>query len=635
MRRIFKYQLTSCYLIAQLIGFICLNTSAQTQFRDVTNQPVLSYGAADEWDDGAVWFPSVIKDGDTLRMWYSGGDERIWDAPFQKIGYAWSLDGINWNRYDGNPVITPELSWEGREINFCTVLKDMDTLKMWYGAGSKPGGLPTLIAYATSFDGITWSKHPEPVIQLGSTLDWDDDVIAPHSVIKEGGEYKMWFWAGRPGFPFEESLPQIGLATSADGIQWTKYDDPATTEAPFASSDPALKVGSSTEWDSHRVANPIVLSTESGYEMWYSGLKAPINTSTKLEIGYATSADGIQWTKSPENPVIPDNSFSWGKGIYGGSILKYDGDYHFWFACFHTPPTQARPQIGYANSDPNVSIPDTAFLYALIGEGVDTNEDSLISYDEAGAVTSFDTHTSGGLRQKITDVTGIEAFVNLDTLNLHCVPIQTIDISKNTKLRVLDVSYWLCGMGGDSGNLTSLDVSNNLDLEDLSVIGNQLISLDVSNNTALKDLKCGLNQLTILDIRNNTSLKNLSIWDMPDLRCVSVWTSPFPPAGVQVDTSGSPNVYFTTEDCPDVGIKDLNSLGIRIYPNPTSSLITIETGLLGLYKIEITSLNGQLLFSYEMDETSHQLDLSSFQGGVYFITVRSKDFVTTRKIIKL
>jgi hypothetical protein len=44
---------------------------------------------------------------------------------------------------------------------------------------------------------------------------------------------------------------------------------------------------------------------------------------------------------------------------------------------------------------------------------------------------------------------------------------------------------------------------------------------------------------------------------------------------------------------------------------------------------------GPILIRQEIEGTSHQLDLSSFQKGVYFITIRSKDFVTTRKIIKL
>ncbi len=74
---------------------------------------------------------------------------------------------------------------------------------------------------------------------------------------------------------------------------------------------------------------------------------------------------------------------------------------------------------------------------------------------------------------------------------------------------------------------------------------------------------------------------------------------------------------------------------LNVYPNPTNNLLTIEADRTGYHSIEITSLNGQLIFSTEMEGTSHQIDLSSFQKGVYFITVRSKDIVTTRKIIKL
>jgi hypothetical protein len=74
---------------------------------------------------------------------------------------------------------------------------------------------------------------------------------------------------------------------------------------------------------------------------------------------------------------------------------------------------------------------------------------------------------------------------------------------------------------------------------------------------------------------------------------------------------------------------------LNIYPNPTHSFLTIEIENSTHYNIEFTSLSGQLILSKDMEGTTHQLDLSSFQKGVYFITIRSKDFVTTRKIIKL
>ena len=73
----------------------------------------------------------------------------------------------------------------------------------------------------------------------------------------------------------------------------------------------------------------------------------------------------------------------------------------------------------------------------------------------------------------------------------------------------------------------------------------------------------------------------------------------------------------------------------RIYPNPTRNMLTIETSILGLYNIEITSMNGQIIFSKEFDGTSNQIDLSSFQKGMYLITVRYRDYVRREKIIKL
>jgi len=75
--------------------------------------------------------------------------------------------------------------------------------------------------------------------------------------------------------------------------------------------------------------------------------------------------------------------------------------------------------------------------------------------------------------------------------------------------------------------------------------------------------------------------------------------------------------------------------GIRIYPNPTTSILTIEIGQPELHSIEINSLNGQLIYKSDMVSTTHQIDISSFSKGVYFVTIRSKEFVRTEKIVKL
>ena len=152
----------------------------------------------------------------------------------------------------------------------------------------------------------------------------------------------------------------------------------------------------------------------------------------------------------------------------------------------------------------NVSIPDVAFLNALIEKGIDTNGDGLISYDEALDVTTLSwIHTDD-----ISDLTGIEAMTNLHTLRASCDcettgrrgQIKEIDLSANLELVYL---------GLHCQQLTSLDVSNNPRLTELNCGNNQLTSLDVSYNTALESLDCYSNELKSLDVSKNTALVRL------------------------------------------------------------------------------------------------------------------------------
>lgn len=83
------------------------------------------------------------------------------------------------------------------------------------------------------------------------------------------------------------------------------------------------------------------------------------------------------------------------------------------------------------------------------------------------------------------------------------------------------------------------------------------------------------------------------------------------------------------------GISIANSGGIRIYPNPVNNILTIQSQRTVLSFIKITSINGQRMYNDVMERSIQHIDLSTFEKGVYFITIRSIDFVTTRKIIKL
>jgi aminopeptidase N len=113
----------------------------------------------------------------------------------------------------------------------------------------------------------------------------------------------------------------------------------------------------------------------------------------------------------------------------------------------------------------------------------------------------------------------------------------------------------------------------------------------------------------------------------------------FPISSVQFDPeyeliTSNNTVTYSPSIVGDSDDQDRNKV-FRIIPNPTNSILKVEISMSGDHNIEITSLNGQLIHSTTMEGTTHQLDLSYFQKGIYFITIRSEDFVTSRKIIKL
>ncbi len=95
---------------------------------------------------------------------------------------------------------------------------------------------------------------------------------------------------------------------------------------------------------------------------------------------------------------------------------------------------------------------------------------------------------------------------------------------------------------------------------------------------------------------------------------------------------------YETGECVRIAVginnESLNS-NVEIYPNPTSGVVTIETGGKGPCLVTISGLNGQSLYSRDINDPIFQVDLSPFRNGVYFITVRSQNILITRKVVKL
>lgn len=73
-----------------------------------------------------------------------------------------------------------------------------------------------------------------------------------------------------------------------------------------------------------------------------------------------------------------------------------------------------------------------------------------------------------------------------------------------------------------------------------------------------------------------------------------------------------------------------------IFPNPTSSKVTVQLGRYGVAGSLLTLSNGQgkMLFSEPVQGTEHTLDLAKYPAGLYLLTVANELGRITRKITK-
>lgn len=375
-----------------------------------SGNPVLDVGSLGSWDDHGVWASSVIFNDGLYRMWYSGGttDENI------RIGYATSTDGESWTRFGSNPVLdVGPSSWDSFQVSSPSVVFDGSKYCMWY---SGDNGYD--VGYATSSDGITWTKYSgNPVFTSGRYA----------SVIFDGSTYKMWY---------ETYDYNIGYATSSDGISWTSYN-----------SNPVLTPGPSGSWDGFYVSAPSVVFDGSRYIMSYVGYK---DTIFSREIGIAYSSDGVTWTKDPNNPIVtPGVSGAWDCVMADHpSLLLVDSSVMMWYTGFdgssYSSPTYYS-RIGLAY----VAVPGLSPVgYWKFDEG-----SGSIAYDSSGngndgtvyGATWTDGVSNGALQfDGVSNYVGIASSSSLAlsgnqvSLELWIKPTVTLDNSLASRINIID-----------------------------------------------------------------------------------------------------------------------------------------------------------------------------------------------------
>ena len=239
-------------------------------FVPVAANPVFTAGGPGAWDAKIRERGWILHEGDTYYLWYTGYDGTTEGQ--KMLGYATSKDGIAWTRFPGNPIYREQ--W----VEDMMVVKHAGIYYMF------AEGLHDQAQLLTSTDRIHWQRV--------GTLD----VRATDGKPISAGPYgtpTAWFEDGIWYLFYERGDLGVWLAKSTDLKVWTNVQD-----------QPVLSLGPE-QYDKEMIAVNQIIKHNGRYYAYYHGsgsTQKPRLWTTNV----ATSVDLIHWKKYAHNPLFPE-----------------------------------------------------------------------------------------------------------------------------------------------------------------------------------------------------------------------------------------------------------------------------------------------------------------------------------------
>lgn len=248
--------------------------SELVDFVPYEGNPLFAGTGRDTWDQMIRERGWILHDGGQYHMWYTGYKDT---RPLtMHLGYATSPDGLHWTRWPGNPIF--DKAW----------VEDMQVLKQ--------GGMYSMFAEGlrderierlTSTDRVHW--------QLQGDVEICDTAGKPLKPAHYGTP-TVWVEGATSYLFYEESDRAIWLATSKDNQHWRNFQD-----------EPVIACGPEP-FDRAAVAMDQVLKYRGRYYGYYHALAE--QGSGNWTVNVAVSADLVHWKKYLRNPIIDGDKSS-------------------------------------------------------------------------------------------------------------------------------------------------------------------------------------------------------------------------------------------------------------------------------------------------------------------------------------
>ncbi len=257
---------------------------------------VLSPGSQGEWDDGQVMRVNVLPHENGYVMYYAGVNKQGQSS----IGLAFSTDGITWEKYndptttdapysESDPIMEPELTWEGRSLGRPEVVQTADGWIMLYeGGGGNQTGL------AISQDGIHFARDAaNPILTRDNMVN--GFTFFQGALFYENNTYYYLIEAGNGPVGTDIFLYTMKspLATATSGNLTFNFSLQRDKE------NPALAHPSSG-WDAAWTFSPGVVYHDEKFHMFFTGW----DYNNVIRIGYAVSDNGLDFERVTDSFVL-------------------------------------------------------------------------------------------------------------------------------------------------------------------------------------------------------------------------------------------------------------------------------------------------------------------------------------------
>ncbi len=242
------------------------------QFESFAGNPVFKGTGTGTWDNGIRERGYILHEGRTYHMWYTGYSNKT-ETKF--LGYASSLDGITWKRYEGNPIFTD--GW----VEDVYVIKEAGIYYMF------AEGKNDVAHMLTSTDRFHWIEKGNLDIRQVDGKPIESGPYGTPTVLKVKEKWYLFY---------ERNDQGVWLAVSDDLLKWTNVQN-----------EPVLKMGPDM-YDKFGIAMNQVVKYKGLYYGYYhaTAFKDWHEWSTNV----AVSGDLIHWTKYGSNPIIGNNKSS-------------------------------------------------------------------------------------------------------------------------------------------------------------------------------------------------------------------------------------------------------------------------------------------------------------------------------------